>query len=178
VSKRISSWLEPDSYFVSFPQSVFSYNILREHRTSDISSKHRFFVSWKGETVRNGLFLPFTFRHYDIKKFRAAFSILSKGSCEWKSDEDGIEINRIERKEANTGKWIKLEQVFRLVPLGKKSVVVESPWYYEINMWEGYCKYLASEERRYIKRPRGALLSDGWRRIVRDLGKEDDIGQK
>ncbi len=174
VSKRISWWLEPDGYFVSFPQSVFSYNIIRQYRLSDISSKHRFYVSYQGKTVREGAFLPFTFRSYDLKRFVSLYNTICQGKFEFKIDEDGMEVKKIGREWSNTGRYVRLEDVFRVAAMGTKSRVVDTPWYFPIWNWLDYKKFLSSVESECIKRPTPHLLAEGKFRKTRDLFAEEE----
>lgn len=173
VSKKISWWLEPDAYFVSFPQGIFSYNLLREHRTTDISSKHRFYVSYKGRTVRDDLFLPFTFRSYDLRRFKTLFKMQAQSKVIYKKDEDGTEVVEIPYKEQFSGRSLRLKDVFFSAVIGKKSKVVETGFYWPIDTWEGYCNYCGSAERSFFHRPKSYLWSSGEKRIGRDLIEEE-----
>jgi hypothetical protein len=173
VSRKVSWWLEPDSYFVSFPQGLFSYNLLREHRRSDISSKHRFYVSYKGRTVRNGLHLPFTFRSYDLRRFKVAFKMQTTSKYEYKKDEDGIEWNELPYSEQYSGKTLDLIDVFFNAVIGPKSKVVESRFYYPLDTFEMYCNYCASPDKAFFKRPKSLYWSSGHYRTSRDLTEQE-----
>ena len=52
LNQKISRWVTPDRYYVSFPQGVYPPEFLKAHR-KQISSKKPFFVSSAGKTVKD-----------------------------------------------------------------------------------------------------------------------------
>ena len=55
---------------------------------------------------------------------------------------------------------------------------VDVPWYYPIDSWEGYCKFIGSKERFEVSRPEKRMLNyREFNPIGRDVEKvldEDD----
>ena len=60
VSSKMSRWLLPTKYFVSFPYGIYDTSFIRNHR-SDIRGNKSFYLSYNGETVKNNKYLAFTF---------------------------------------------------------------------------------------------------------------------
>jgi hypothetical protein len=70
VSYRISKWVIPKKYFVSFPHSVYDYWSLRHHRKDLSKTKRNFFFTHEGKTIKDNLPIPFTMRGEDFIQCR------------------------------------------------------------------------------------------------------------
>ena len=60
TSGKMSRWVSPTKYFVSFPWGLYNPEVVKRYK-SEIRGPESFFLSHKGETVRDGKFLGFTF---------------------------------------------------------------------------------------------------------------------
>ncbi len=69
ISDKMSQWVRPTKYFVSFPYGLYHTGIVRDYR-DDIRGPKSFFFSYEGKTVRDGLYLGFTFFPEDWPKFK------------------------------------------------------------------------------------------------------------
>lgn len=69
VSKKISRWAAPTSYYVSFPYGIYDVKSLKSIR-ADIRAGKRCYGSHQGKTVRDNLYLPFSFTPEDWLEFR------------------------------------------------------------------------------------------------------------
>ena len=117
MSFRVSKWLIPDKYFVSFPYGIYDADILRKKRHMLRSSKS-YVVSYNGESVANGLHTAFTF------------------------DRDVFVYARREVRKYKTG----LDEIFKSVIMDKPKEI-EIPWYHQIDTWENYKNYLGSSDQ-------------------------------
>jgi len=117
MSFRISKWLIPDKYFVSFPYGIYDANVLRKKRNMLRSSKS-YVISHEGSDVTSGLHTAFTF------------------------DRDVFVYARREVRKYKTS----LEDIFRSVAEDNPTKI-EVPWYHQIDSWEGYREYMSSSEQ-------------------------------
>ena len=69
VSSKLSKWLIPDKYWVSFPYGIFNPAELRPFRQK-ISSPKNFYVTHKGQTPEQGQHTSFSFGKDEFIRFR------------------------------------------------------------------------------------------------------------
>ena len=115
MSYRVSKWLIPDKYYVAFPHGIYDVKPLRQRRASFRSSRS-YMLTHHGKGVSEGLHTGFTF------------------------DRDVFVYARREIRKYKTS----LEEVFKSVR-GDNPGEIELDWYYPIDSWENYKKYLSSE---------------------------------
>jgi len=154
ISRQMSKWIVPDMYYAAFPYGVYPLEFLREHR-KQISSSKRFILSHNSETVQNGHYLGFTFDGEDFKRYRKQ---LRKNATGVYVPGQGMTKEKLPIEERWSARNFSLDMVFEDVIIDDV-VVVEVPWYYRIDNWEGYCNYLASPERKTISRPYKKILN-------------------
>jgi len=137
VHAKMSRWTTPDRYFVSFPYGMFNSYIFNKHRKF-ANSPGPFYVSYKGKSFREGLFLPFTFDPEDFKLSRNKFR--KNENTEY--DYNGNYIR--EESERWTGQNFTHDFVFSDIKKENASIM-EVPWYYDVSSWEGLKKWLSSD---------------------------------
>lgn len=145
ISSQISKWLEPKRFYISFPQGVYDVKTLRQHRHS-IMNEDRFFLSFDGQTVRDGEYLGFTFTKDDLKSCLKIFKEIENNYLfgeEQDNSEDDI---------------FSLDKIFSRVII-EESEQVELPFYFCIEDWIGYCDYLSSDYSRNVKHPGKLVIS-------------------
>jgi hypothetical protein len=167
TAKKVSAWLVPDRYYVSFPYGVYKNESLRKHR-KDISSKKRFVLRSEEGTIRDGHYLGFTFDAEDFKKIRQNFRAEGTGI---RVPGTGMDGEKLPVEERWSGRYFTLDKVFRDVIIDKETVVVDLDWYHGIDNWESYCSYLASPYRIKIARPFKGIMDY---REFNGIGTEKD----
>ena len=60
TANKISKWVVPDKYYISFPMAVFDIYKIRENRKLINDTQKNFFLTFEGKTVKNNLPLSFT----------------------------------------------------------------------------------------------------------------------
>ena len=115
MSYRVSKWLIPDKYYIAFPYGIYDTAKLRKNRGNFRSSVSQS-LTYQGQCVADGLFTGFTF------------------------DRDVFVYARREIRKYKTT----LDEVFKSVRMDNPSEI-ELDWYYPIDSWENYRKYLSSE---------------------------------
>lgn len=168
VSKLISKWVVPDQYYVSFPYGVYSPKILRENRTR-ISSREKFFLSYKGKTVADGLYLGFTMDAKDFIMYRKNLRDLGTGKWKesfWDEEAKTIKGSMLPVEERYSARYFDLDTVFGCAKI-EDVHTQDIEWYYDISSWQGYCDFLASEEKKEISKPY-AMKYHEWNSIGED----------
>lgn len=137
ISNKMSKWVVPTKYYVSFPFGLYSTSTIRDHR-ADIRGPESFFFSYDGQTVRDNKYLGFTFFPEDWAKFK--WNI--KNNCT--GGDKSIPIS-----ERWSSKNFDLKAIFDLpeIRIDKKVEVGE---YYSLESWEDLQRYYSSD----IKIPR------------------------
>jgi len=153
TSRKISTYVVPNRYYVAFPYGVYPPEILRSHR-KQISSDRPFVLSFLDSTVKNGEYLGFTFNAEDFKKCRA--KLRKEGTGRYVPGE-GIGKNLLPIEKRWSARHFPLEQVFSSLVLDG-GLNVEVDWYFKIDNWNDYCEYMGSEMRKGIKRPSRTML--------------------
>ena len=155
IGSNMSKWVAPDKYYVSFPYGAYSPDVVRTYR-KNISSSKPFALSHEGKTVADGLYLGFTFGKEDFLEFRRE---IRKGTGMYTAEnlKDGkYPTVKLPREERYSARFFDLAKVFKHVILEE---IKEIPWYYTIDCWDGYCKFLGSQDRTKIERPPNYILN-------------------
>ena len=156
IAVKMSKWLVPGRYYVSFPYSVYDPKIVREYR-KEISSSKGFCLSHDGKTIKDGEKLGFTFDKNDFVNYRRV--IRKQGTGLYKAPQVGMyprEKHPVGQR--HTARHFPLEKVFASTDVDN-SRVVSLPWSYNIDNWDEYVKYMASEHQASIRRPNKLFLS-------------------
>jgi len=167
ISKKISQWVVPDKYYVAFPYGVYSCNKIRKEYRQLISSQERFFVRWNGKTVADGEYLGFTFDAEDFVRFRRTIREGTGTKVPGGNYEDGFNILPPEQRWS--ARHFTLDKVFGSAIVDGANIG-PMEWYYNIGNWDGYCDYLGSKEREWVKRPNNILKYHEFNPI----GEDDD----
>ena len=149
ISKQSSNWVTPDRYYVAFPYGVYPPEIVRPYR-KQISSTKGFFLKYFNNTVQQEQYLGFTFDAEDFVNCRR--HVRKEGTGQWISNGDKIPTETLPVEERWSARHFSLDKVFKSVKIDNTEFV-EVPWYFNIDNWDGYCRFLGSKERYNIKRP-------------------------
>ncbi len=138
ISDKMSRWVTPTKYFVSFPYGVYHPGFIRDHRDA-IRGPNSFFLSHGGQTVRDNKYLAFTFFPEDWPKFK--WNIKNQCTGGDKS---------IPFQERWSSRHFSLDKIFSLSVISMDKVE-EVEEYYDLESWQSLQEYYASELK--IPRP-------------------------
>ena len=148
VGGSLSKWVSPTKYFVSFPYSVYPPDFVRPYR-QDLRNSENIIFSYKGRSLNTNDLLGFTFTQdqYEqvLNDFRKAENNLLLGQ--------NLNNDKKYYKEKFT-----LDNTFGRVIIDKDNTI-EVPWFYSIESWNKYCKYLSSEEKDEMRHPGFLVMS-------------------
>ena len=166
LCRRLSRWMIPDRYYVSFPFGIYSHSQLPSLR-SQIRSKTPFYFSYEDQTVRDGLPLGFTFDRAEWKRARNVIKSNSRSYYPPGPGED-FPSRLLPRDERHQSRDYVLKDVFGAG--GSDGVIKALNWFYDLTKWEGYCKLLSSTHRTELQAP-SKLLFPGS--VLKKLGEEE-----
>jgi len=140
ISYKISKWMIPNRYYVSFPYGVYPPEIVKKHR-KEISTNKPFFLSHNNLTVKDGEYLGFSM---DGNEYKSYVNYV-KNSCT--GGDKSLTIS-----ERWSSRHFSLDKIFKNA-IVDKSNVANLNWYFKIDSWESYAEYISSKERVQIMRP-------------------------
>ena len=173
VCGQLTKWVEPNKFYVAFPYGVFPSQDIRPHR--EIISKPGNFIllTPEGNSVIDNEYIGFAFDANAVNKFSHLFWEKATKLFEPNGPlKDGkYPTKRLPLNEQYSGRYLGLRDIFLSIDTQKPTTWIEMEWYYDISTWENYCKYLGSEHRKKMKRPKSDMLRyRTWNKI----GKDDE----
>ena len=137
VSSKISSWVVPSKYFVSFPYGIYDPLPLIKNR-SKIRGEQSFFIEHEEKTVRDNKYLGFTFFPDDWIEFKRSV----KRKC------TGGNPN-IPAHERWSSRNFTLDKIFNLdiIEVQQK---LEIDQYFSLDTWKSLVDFYKSESKVYI----------------------------
>ena len=154
ISDKMSQWVLPTKYFVSFPYGIYDASIVKSHRDA-IRGPESFFLEHDDKTARDGKYLSFTFFPEDWPKFKHHI----KDQCTGGSRDMPIQ-------ERWSSRHFSLDKIFNIdvISIDKK---VEVPEYYDLDTWDNLQAYYRSEMK--IPRPTRQFMKPYYhRRMIED----------
>tara|TARA_B100000927_G_scaffold187432_2_gene150920 strand:+ start:1048 stop:1671 length:624 start_codon:yes stop_codon:yes gene_type:complete len=137
VSNKMSKWVTPTKYYVSFPFGLYNPGMVREYR-SQIRGSESFYLTRGDQTVRENKYLGFTFFPEDWIKYK------------WNIKNKCTGGNRsLPMSERWSSQHFDLKTIFDL-PEITIDIAVDVREYYSLDSWESLQEYYSST----IKIPR------------------------
>lgn len=146
VSHRISKWVVPKKYFVSFPHGIYNFWSLREHRKDLFNTTKNFFFTHEGKTVKDNLPIPFTMRGEDFIQCRRWVNKLTTKEYATPEGDDYTykDLVRLPAKDRWSARHFDLATIFDKVS-EEGCFRQDLDWFYDLREWDGYRAYLASD---------------------------------
>jgi hypothetical protein len=157
TSYKISQWIVPQKYYISFPMGLFDVEQVREHRKYIKDKEKNFFFTHKNKTVKDDLPLSFTMTGEDFKLCRR--HINKKTSREYLPPLPGQQYptQKIPLSQRWSARRFPLSEIFQpLVTEQEKATRIEVDWFYDGSAWGQYVDYLASDN--IIEKPYKELV--------------------
>ena len=144
VAHKLSKWLCPTKYFVSFPLSVYDVYEIRQYRKLINHKTNNFFLSYNNKTIKDNIAIAFTFTGDDFKKCRR--SVNEQTTREYLPPSEGQPYPTQKRplSERWSARYFPLKSIFEKV---NETDATTAPieWYYDISEWCNYCEFLGSQ---------------------------------
>lgn len=148
IGDSISKWISPDRFYVSFPYSVYQTEILRPVR-ADISKDTNFALNYEGRSFKTNDMLGFTFNKEQMTKIMAMFR---------ETENSFLLGDNLLNEETFFEDNFTLDKTFgcAIIDIDEGLSV---PWYYPIDSWDAYCKYMAFDDKSSIRHPGRLVMS-------------------
>tara|TARA_R110002020_G_scaffold78168_1_gene196759 strand:- start:453 stop:1331 length:879 start_codon:yes stop_codon:yes gene_type:complete len=144
VAAKISKWVLPEKFYVSFPLSVYDLSFLRTHRLEIASRDANFFLSYDGKTVKDDLPIAFTFDGEDFKACRNHINQTTSREYLPRSPGQIFPTQRLPFAERWSARQYPLSKIFQ--KLSEKNKIQKNvDRYHDISQWSQYCSYLGSK---------------------------------
>jgi len=143
VAFKISKWITPDKYYVSFPMSAYDVYDIRQHRQLINHKTNNFFLSHAGLTVKDNKPLAFTFTGEDFKQCRRSVNKQTTREYLPPSGDQQYPTQKIPLSERWSARHFNFQIIFEKVS-EQNATQIDLDWYYDISSWDGYRNYLAS----------------------------------
>ena len=144
VAWKLSKWITPDKYYVSFPMSAYDVHSIREYRPLIKHKTNNFFLSYDGDTVKDNKPIAFTFTGEDFKQCRR--SVNKQTTREYLPPLPGEKYPSQKRPIAErwSARHFDFQTVFEKIS-EKNATKIDLDWYYDISSFSGYRDYLGSD---------------------------------
>ena len=156
ISHKISKWIAPDKYYVSFPYGIFDPRPLQKLR-SKIKNKNNFYVVSDGEAVMDNHYTSFTFGKDEFVRYRRNIRKATGLYSSDVKDDRGIPRSRLPIEKRWSARFFEPKDVFSGSLDGAYTYIAED--YHNINTWDSYREYLKSDLSDKIQRPTRELFS-------------------
>ena len=140
---KVSHWLTPQKYFVSFPFGVYDIHSIREHRRSISDRQNNFFLSYEGKTVKDNLPLSFTMTGEDFKLCRRAVNKKTTREYLPPSPDQQYPSRKLPLDQRWSARQFDFEDIFEKVNDNERTKI-DLSWFCDISSWGGYRDFLSS----------------------------------
>jgi hypothetical protein len=154
VADKISSWLTPQKYFVSFPMAIYDVYKIREYRKLINHNTNNFFLSYDGETVKNNKPIAFTFTGEDFKQCRRSVNKQTTREYLPPSGDHPYPTQKLPLNQRWSARHFNLQAIFEKVS-ENRATKIEVEWYYDLSRWDEYCSFLGSDY--FVETPKEEL---------------------
>jgi len=154
VGNRLSAWLTPEKYYISFPMAAHNIYSLRKVRKMIKDKKKNFFLTYEGQTVKDNVPLSFTMFATDYLNCRR--DVNSKTTKTYINPPPGeLPSKKLPLEERWSARHFDFSEIFEKldVSTGKQ---VNTDWFYDLSTWDGYRSFLGSEN--FVKKPSDSLI--------------------
>lgn len=147
IGRMLSRWNVPQLYYISFPLGLYDPFVGMRQRTSiriPSEENRRFFLSYDGKTVRDGLYLGFNLYAHDFFLLRKAF--LAKATKGGYTDIHG-RYRKFDKEDRYTGRFFELSDIFNILSTDN-ATIHEVDEYYQIDDWQKYAwEYMNNDSK-------------------------------
>ena len=144
TSHRISKWLTPEKYFITFPFGICDPHQVRQFRKQIRDKNKNFLYQFGGNTVKQNIPLSFTMTGEDFLQCRRAINKKTTREYLPPSPSQKYPDQKLPLHERWSAQHFNFSEVFENVDTSN-AFYQEIEWFYDVSSWSEYCNFLASE---------------------------------
>jgi hypothetical protein len=143
TSLKISKWLTPEKYFISFPFGVFDIYFIRQHRKLIRDKTKNLIFKYNGQSVIDNQYLPFTMTGEDFKLCRRAINKKTTREYLPPLPDQKYPSHKLPLHQRWSARHFTLSEIYE--PLSETPhTSVDLDWYHDVSSWSGYVEYISS----------------------------------
>jgi len=154
TSYKISKWIVPEKYFISFPFGIYDPHILRDYRKIIRDKNNNFFLKHNKNYIKDNVPLACTMTGEDFKLCRRAINKKTTREYLPPLPSQQYPTQKLPLHERWSARTFNFKEIFDSID-EKGATYVDLPWHYDVSEWDGYIAYMRSENK--IKKPIEAL---------------------
>ena len=144
TSLKISKWLTPEKYYISFPFGVFDIYFIRKHRKLIRDKTKNLFFKYNGQSVADNKYLPFTMTGEDFKLCRRAINKKTTRGYLPPLPDQQYPSQKLPLHERWSARHFTLNDIYKPL-IGMPHESVDLKWHYNICDWQSYVDYISSD---------------------------------
>ena len=144
TSLKISKWLTPEKYYISFPFGVFDIYFIRKHRKLIRDKTKNLFFKYNGQSVADNKYLPFTMTGEDFKLCRRAINKKTTRGYLPPLPDQQYPSQKLPLQERWSARHFTLSDIYKPL-IGMPHESVDLKWHYNICDWQSYVDYISSD---------------------------------
>tara|TARA_Y100000034_G_scaffold105780_1_gene133407 strand:+ start:357 stop:1244 length:888 start_codon:yes stop_codon:yes gene_type:complete len=144
VGNRISKWLVPEKYFISFPLAAYDIYSLRDHRKKIANKNFNFFTTYHNKTVKDNLPLSFTMTGEDFIQCRRNVNKLTTREYLPPSEGEKFPSQKLPLEQRWSARSFDFATVFDKVDV-TDGEHLELEWFHDLSGWKNYKAFLGSD---------------------------------
>lgn len=153
ASSKVSRFLKPWRFFVSFPYGVYGGYPLKHIQKKLLTPQSTFF-RYDGKTALDNEYLPFIFDQKHLKKMKRLFR--EKATGRDRSPYPGENTTRkavhLPLEQQYSGRFFQLNDILKDTFQDEDIIYYDLEWYYNISSWDKYCEFLGDPNKK-VKTP-------------------------
>jgi len=164
TSYKISKWLPPEKYFISFPFGVFDIYFIRQHRKLISDKQKNLFFTYNEKSIIDNQYLPFTMTGEDFKTCRRRVNKKTTREYLPPLQDQQYPSQKLPLLDRWSARQFSFSDIFEdLRETNHRSISLD--WYYNVSTWDNYVDFISSDNniikpfegltkaRRHVKIP-------------------------
>ncbi len=144
TASKISKWVAPNKYYISFPMAVFDIYEIRKHRKLISDNEKNFFLTYKDKTVKDNSPLSFTMFGEDYLNCRR--DVNAKTTRQFYNTKEGEQYpsRKLPLEQRWSARKFTFSEVFEKLCVNEAHSC-NPEQFFDVSTWEGYSDYLSSD---------------------------------
>ena len=143
TANKISKWIVPHKYYISFPMAIFDIHKIRSERKLINDNEKNFFVTFGDKTVKDNMPLSFTMFGKDYLNCRRDVNTKTTKQFYNTKDNEKYPTKKLPLHERWSAKKFNFSQVFEKLCI-ENAYSYSPEYFFDASTWTGYSDYMTS----------------------------------